>query len=161
MNKLNEHKFCLNNEEALQFIELLKSYDKDLYWNKGRNIHWRTINFVPNDRDELAGPVPGATVQVDYKYSKRVKESGKLVLTLFKRKQHEKLRAYQLELSDENKISSHDGNTIIKGSHEHIGKQVRKIIPGTEIENIAHWFALFCDKIRLEFTGSKLNLPEE
>lgn len=64
MNKLNEHKFCLNNEEALQFIELLKSYDKDLYWNKGRNIHWRTINFVPNDRDELAGPVPGATVQV-------------------------------------------------------------------------------------------------
>ncbi|HDR1497508.1 TPA: hypothetical protein QB439_002002 [Pasteurella multocida] len=161
MNKLKEHRFCLDTEEAKKLIDLLKFYDKNLVWHKSQNARWRNINFIPYDRAELSGVIPGVTVQIEFKFNKRVKESSKLVLTLFSLKIQEKLRAYQLEVSDEGKVSSHDGVNFIKGCHEHIGKETLKIHPKYTAEEIYEWFSLFCDKINLEFKGEPLTLPRE
>lgn len=162
MNILNEHKFCLENKEAEAFIALLKAYQKDLNWAKSNNTLWRSINFVPNSaEDELGGTIPGAVVQIEFKYHKRIAESGKMVLTLFKRKQQEKLRAYQLETCAEHKVTSHNGITPIYGTHEHIGKLVIKINPKYELDDITSWFAFFCDKINLNYTGAPLKQPSE
>ena len=162
MNILNEHKFCLENKEAEAFIALLKAYQKDLNWAKSNNTLWRSINFVPNSaEDELGGTIPGAVVQIEFKYHKRIAEYGKMVLTLFKRKQQEKLRAYQLETSAEHKVTSHNGVTPIYGTHEHIGKLVIKINPKYELDDITSWFAFFCDKINLNYTGAPLKQPSE
>lgn len=162
MNILNEHKFCLENEEAKEFIALLKAYQKDLNWAKSNNTLWRSINFVPNSaEDELGGTIPGAVIQIEFKYHKRIAESGKMVLTLFKLKQQEKLRAYQLETSSEDKVASHNGIMPIYGTHEHIGKLVVKIVPQYELDDIKSWFAFFCDKINLNYTGAPLKKPSE
>lgn len=158
--KLQDHKYCLENIEAEQLIALPKSYEKTLQWQKSNNLNWRTINFVPNDREELSGSIPGVTVQIDYKLNKRFQETGKTVLTLHKIKQGVKFRAYQLEANDENKLTSHDGKTAIYGTHEHIGKVVFKLPPLYAIEDIANWFKYFCSKINLTYTGSDLTPPQ-
>ncbi|HDR1083327.1 TPA: hypothetical protein QB342_001130 [Pasteurella multocida] len=91
MNKLKEHRFCLDTEEAKKLIDLLKFYDKNLVWHKSQNARWRNINFIPYDRAELSGVIPGVTVQIEFKFNKRVKESSKLVLTLFSLKNRKSL----------------------------------------------------------------------
>lgn len=162
MNILNEHKFCLENKEAEEFIAILKAYQKNLNWIKSNNTLWRSINFVPNSvEDELGGTTPGAVIQIEFKYHKRITDSGKIVLTLFKRKHQEKLRAYQLEISSENKITSHNGIEPIYGTHEHIGKEVIKVNPKYGLDDITNWFTMFCDKINLNYTGPQLNQPNE
>lgn len=162
MNILNEHKFCLENKEAEEFIALLKQYEKDLHWTKSNNILWRSINFVPNSaEDVLGGTISGAIIQIEFKYHKRIAESGKMVLTLFKRKQQEKLRAYQLETANEQKITSHNGVAPIYGTHEHIGKCVIKLSPKHEISDITNWFLYFCNKINLNYLGAPLKQPCE
>lgn len=162
MNILNEHKFCLENKEAEDLIAVLKQYSKDLIWAKSNNTLWRSISFVPNTAsDELGGTIPGVVIQVEFKYHKRIAESGKMVLTLFKRKQQEKLRAYQLETSAEYKITSHNGITPIYGTHEHVGKLVFKLEPQYALDDITNWFAFFCDKINLNYTGTPPQQPSE
>ena len=162
MKQMNEHKFCLEDKEADAFIALLKSYQNDLSWTKSNNSCWRSINFIPNYAgDELSRTIPGAVIQIEFKYNKRIAEPGKMLFTLFKRKPREKLRAYQLETSSEHKITSHDGVNPIYGSHEHVGKRVIKISPVYKVDDIVNWFSFFCDKIHLDYTGSKLNQPSE
>ncbi|MBF0784469.1 hypothetical protein E4T80_03135 [Muribacter muris] len=158
--KFSEHKFCLENEEAKQFIELLKAYDKTPEWLKANNALWRTISFVPNDRAELQGTIPGATIQIEYKLNKRIQETGKMVLTLHKTVKGVKLRAYQLETNDESKVTSHNGNQEIRGTHEHIGQEVIKLSPLFPIEDITQWFKYFCEKIHLAYTGEDLQSPQ-
>lgn len=160
--KLNEHRNCLENDEALELINILKSYDKELIWSvKPTNALWRVVTFQPLDREfEIAGTkIPQATVQIEFRINKRIKGTGKCLLTLFKTKQQTKFRAYQLETEEEHKVTSHNGKEMIKGCHAHIGKEVIKITPIYPIEDITNWFSHFCDKINLEFTGSPIEPP--
>lgn len=160
--KLQEHSNCLPNEEAQALIDMLKSYDKELIWSiKPTNVLWRVISFQPLDREfEIAGTkIPQVTVQLEFRLNKRIKGTGKCLLTLFKTKQQTKFRAYQLETEEEHKVTSHNGKTPIMGCHEHIGKEVFKLNPIYSIEDIASWFDYFCDKINLEFTGTPIEPP--
>lgn len=118
-----KHLNCLDTKESIELIDMPKSYDQNVAWKKGNNANYLIAQFIPYDSsDSLKGTIPGVSVQVDYKRPIRIKSSNKTVITLFKLKKGTKLRAYQVEACDEEKISSRNGDEIVYGCHEHIGK---------------------------------------
>lgn len=156
----SNHKNCVPYQEALPLMKLPKSYNKNVAWRKGTNVHWRLWEFIPNDRAELPGTIAGMSVQVRVNVSRRFKQS-KLLFTLFKVEKQQKSRLYQLETDNENKVTSCDNGTNIHGVHEHIGDKVNKLDPLFEVDALKEWFVHFCTQITLEYTGGELCQPME
>lgn len=152
---MKPHISCLPLDEARQLMGIPKSSDATLSWRRANNHNFLITDFVPIDaRDLLGGTLAQTVIQLEYKPPKRIKSSEKLLLTLFKLQRGARMRAYQIEASDENKRSSHNEHGDIYGCHEHIGDSVNKLPPHYPVGDLPNWFGLFCGKVNLTFQGT-------
>lgn len=161
MARKQQHLNCLPHSEAQELMAIPKSSHATLAWKSANNQNYLACEFVPQDeRDELGGTLAGAIVSISYKPIRTIKDNDKLLITQHQITQGIKNRVYQIEANHKHIISCRDKDTLIYGSHEHIGERVYPLLHDYAVNDLPNWFTLFCEKTNLSFSGSLPQMPE-
>lgn len=144
---------ALPHAEALAIIGLPKAIVGDVVWQETPPGSEFFIASFPIVDPETQATIPGLSVELVYRRGV-VQGECKSLFTVFSFKPP-KLRAYQLEVVPNAKISHREAGVVFKGPHRHIGDKADQAhLPSLPCDDHRQWFEFFLKDAQIKHIGN-------